>query len=238
MLVLGLDASTDTMGVALRDDTHILAEHTLRLPMKHSAYMLPWVERAMRDTGHSKPGRVAVTVGPGSFTGLRIGVSLAKGLCYAWDIPAVGVWTLEALAHGARFFPGTIVALMDARRGRVYGAAYEGGHRLTRITEAWAGPAEGFWDLVPGGPLLFVGEYAHAHEGEILYRFGPRARVGGDRVPRAGHVAEIGLVAETVTPFALMPQYLRRSEAEINWEHRKEQLRNGLIQERPLRRGR
>jgi tRNA threonylcarbamoyladenosine biosynthesis protein TsaB len=238
LLVLALDASTETMGVALGDDSGLLAGYTLRLPMKHSAYLMPLVERVMKDTGCPKPDRVAVTVGPGSFTGLRIGVSLAKGLCYAWDIPAVGVLTLEVLAHGMRFFQGTIVALMDARRGRLYGAGYQGGRRCARVTDVWAGPAEGFWEKVPSGPVLFVGGYAHAHEEEILERFGSRARVGGDQVPRAGHIAEIGQVAEAVTPFALMPQYLRRSEAEINWEHRKEQLRNGLIQERPLRRGR
>lgn len=126
MLVLGLDASTESMGVALHDDKGVLAECMLRLPMRHSALMMPLVERVMRDSGFERPDRVAVTVGPGSFTGLRIGVSLAKALAYGWDVPVAGVSTLEAMAHGVRFFPGNIWVLMDARKGRVYAAAYAG----------------------------------------------------------------------------------------------------------------
>lgn len=153
MRVLGLDTSTATGGVALLDGERLVGEYTLNVQRTtHAERLMPALERVMADAGWDPAARVdgiAVAVGPGSFTGLRIGVVTAKALSYAWRVPVVGVSTLEALAYQAGGAGGThrgrrpqdaaepgagqagadvlICPMLDARHDHVYCAAYSPG---------------------------------------------------------------------------------------------------------------
>ena len=143
MLILALDASSRTASVALYREGVPLGQSYQNNGLTHSQTLMPMVESLLKNTRipAGDIGLVAVTHGPGSFTGLRIGVSTAAGLAWGWGLPCIGVSSLEAAAMGVRHMGGLICAVMDARRGQVYNALFmadkdqqaEGGG-LTRLT--------------------------------------------------------------------------------------------------------
>lgn len=162
MLILALDAATAVCGAALARGEEVLAEYAERLPdRRHAARLLPLAQAALAAAGlHPRDlAAVAVTRGPGSYTGVRLGVATAKALAFALGIPAVGVSTLEALAYAAGPRPGVVSPLLDARRGRVYAALFRWeGEELLEV----AAPRRvelGAWLAALGdGPVHFTGE--------------------------------------------------------------------------------
>jgi len=129
VLILAMESSAKAASVALCRDGELLGQYFQRSGLTHSRTLLPMVEDLLRntETAMSDVDCIAVAQGPGSFTGVRIGVSTAKGLCWGADKPAVGVSTLEAMAWLAQCTPeGTVVcAAMDARRDQIYNALFE-----------------------------------------------------------------------------------------------------------------
>ena len=127
MNILAIDTAGKTAAVAvIRDDT-LLYEMASNTGLTHSETLLPMVDTALKACGLT-PAQLdlyAVTNGPGSFTGLRIGVSAAKGLAWALEFPCCGVSTLEAMAENARSFEGTVICAMDARRQQIYNAVFD-----------------------------------------------------------------------------------------------------------------
>lgn len=168
MLILGIETSAKACSAALCRDGELLAQSYERTGLTHSRTLLPMIENMLSNTETPKDAidMVAVAQGPGSFTGIRIGISTAKGLCWGLDIPAVGVSTLEAMAQSARFVPeGTIVCpAMDARRSQLYNALFtvQNG-ALVRLTEDRAIAADA------------LGRRALRQRKE---RLGPRRRLG------------------------------------------------------------
>jgi|Deesub1362A_J573_1020465.scaffolds.fasta_scaffold00066_76 tRNA threonylcarbamoyladenosine biosynthesis protein TsaB len=221
-VVLGLDASTEAGSVALLEGSLLRGEIWIHSPQTHSQRILPAVDRLLKETRVSleELEGICVGLGPGSFTGVRVALSTAKGLSLALGIPLAGISTLEALAHNASLWEGEICALVDARKGYVYGARYrseEGSVRpleppAVRRLELWL---EGFSDTV-----LFVGNGVHAYTGSIERILGGRARFAPPELlhPRASVIARLGLHrlqrGDADDLDALTPQYLRRSEAE------------------------
>ncbi|MEL6443560.1 MAG: tRNA (adenosine(37)-N6)-threonylcarbamoyltransferase complex dimerization subunit type 1 TsaB [Bacteroidota bacterium] len=130
MLTLGIETATDVCSVALLEDDAVLAEASLRLPRQHAARLVPLVRDVLAHTGRATTDLdlVSVSEGPGSYTGLRIGVSTAKGLCLATGAALVGVGSLEALAQTADGVaePGDyVLAAFPSRRGEVYAAGFQ-----------------------------------------------------------------------------------------------------------------
>jgi tRNA threonylcarbamoyladenosine biosynthesis protein TsaB len=136
--ILAIDTATQVCGVALNDGGHLVAEFRLHQRNVHNERLVTAVERLLADAGWRLPELqgIAVSIGPGSFTGLRIGVTVAKGLAYSLDIPLTGVNTLDVLAHGAGLTERVISVVIKARQGEMYHACY---HRragqLTRDSE-------------------------------------------------------------------------------------------------------
>ena len=128
MLLLAIDTTTRVCSVALGDHEKILAEYQLNVKNTHSQRLMPLIVSLFRDSGADKSRLegVALSIGPGSFTGIRIGMATAKGLCQGLNIPAVGVMTLDALAEACTFFSGLICPILDARKNQVYTALYRG----------------------------------------------------------------------------------------------------------------
>lgn len=123
--ILSLETATDVCSVALHDGNKLLGEAVLNEPQAHAARLAPLIDQVIRDSGASYADikAVAVSAGPGSYTGLRIGTSTAKGLCYALDVPLISVGTLELLAYQGRAFNasgGLLCPMIDARRMEVY----------------------------------------------------------------------------------------------------------------------
>ena len=166
MLMLGLDttAVSASAAIAEADDGGLktYAVFSVKNKMTHSENLLPMIDDALRVYGAEigDVGLIAVNVGPGSFTGVRIGVSTAKGLAFPKGIPCAPVSTLEAIAENVRGLPGTVCALMDARRSQFYYALFRDGERLT---EDAAGSVPDILDrLPPDGDVWLCGDGASA----------------------------------------------------------------------------
>ena len=126
MKILALDSSAVVGSVALCEDTRMVAHYTLNTGNTHSQTLLPMIESALKSAEWEIDDLdlLAVSQGPGSFTGVRIGISTVKGLAFGKNIPCAGVSTLEALAYNLRYFNGILCPVMNARRAQVYNALF------------------------------------------------------------------------------------------------------------------
>jgi tRNA threonylcarbamoyladenosine biosynthesis protein TsaB len=226
MLTLAVECATKTVGIALLDEEDILAEIYLSQGRHHAEVLLPAMDRLFLLTGLT-PADVdllACTVGPGSFTGLRIGVSTVKGLALATGKPVVGVSTLEALAMNAAASSRLICPMLDARKGQVYAGVYRMGPdaRPQAVRPERLADAAQFLRELDQEEVLFLGDGAIRNEQLIRETGKGRTILCGKSGQRlmASAVGLIGLqqyrsgaVVNTVT-FA--PRYLRLSEAETN----------------------
>lgn len=128
MRILALETSAKAVSAAITEDGRLLAAGYQDTGLTHSRTLMPVVEHLLRNTGLTlrEMDAVAAAAGPGSFTGIRIGISAAKGLAFSAEKPAVGVSTLAAMARNVSFAGGLIVCAMDARRNQIYNALFEG----------------------------------------------------------------------------------------------------------------
>lgn len=217
--ILALECSSKAASCALMDGETLLAESYLDCGLTHSQTLLPLLDRLCRESGVplSDVEGIAVPAGPGSFTGLRIGLAAAKGLSYALGIPCTGVSTLLALAFVQRGTPGICCAALDARRGEIYNAlfAIEGG-RVRRLCADRAVPAAALAEdplLSEQRDILLCGDGASLCAGVLRDRavLAPAHL----RPQRASGVGAAALSAgEWGPPAALRPSYLRLSQAE------------------------
>ncbi len=227
MITLAIDTATKTAGVALLRDETILVEYFFNLPANHSETVLPAVHRGLSMAGIGIDGvdLFALTVGPGSFTGLRIGSSTVKGLALATRKPVVGVSTLEALAYNAIEYPGLICPMLDARKGEVYAALYRanGESLFDVVMEEKATTPEEFLHRIDG-EALFLGDGLNSHSELIRERLQGRALFvpSNRQIIRASSVALLGRNrygrGEGLDVVTFVPRYLRRSEAEVRHE--------------------
>jgi tRNA threonylcarbamoyladenosine biosynthesis protein TsaB len=208
MIVLGLDTCLSACSVAVLDGGRVRAHASQVMARGHQERLAPMAQRVMAEAGLSFDAleRVGVTVGPGSFTGLRVGMAFAKGLAAALAIPAVGIGTLEALAaHEAE---GLVIAAIDARRDQVYLQAFEAGRALMApdvlpVETACARIAE----LAMGRHVTLVGSGA-----PLVAGVAPGAKVIQAEGADARQVARLA-AARDVTP--LKPLYLRAPDARL-----------------------
>ena len=216
MKVLALQTSTLAGGAALLDGARLVGQYTLDIRVTHSERLLVAVDRLLADAGWraAELDGIAVAVGPGSFTGLRIGVSTAKGLGLALGLPIAPVPTLDALASGLPFAAIPVVPVLDARKGEVYASCYR--WRDGEMHREWeylaVPPTELARRLTE--PVVTCGDGA-ASVLSPFARIAPAAR----QLPSPACVAELGhalLASERgVSAAELSPIYLRPSEAEL-----------------------
>ena len=166
MKILALETSAKAVSAAVSENGRILASGYQDTGLTHSRTLMPIVEHILKNTDLklSDMDAIAVAVGPGSFTGIRIGVSAAKGLAFSVDKPAVGVSTLAAMARNAAFADGLIVCAMDARRSQVYNANFSAENGiLTRLTPDRAVSLDELAEEIRNDPrpITLVGDGAH-----------------------------------------------------------------------------
>ena len=164
--ILMIETSTECCSVALSEGTHIVAERVDETPKQQSALLAPYADAVLQECGWKAADldAIAVSEGPGSYTGLRVGVSTAKGLCFAAGVPLIGVDTLQILAcqaftviSGLTRNPGRIVAMLDARRMEVYAATFDGNARKLTDTAAVILDADSYRQELEEGSVLFIG---------------------------------------------------------------------------------
>jgi len=220
-MILGIDSSAITASCAVCDGDKIVAEQFLNTAHTHSETLLPMVRDMLRGAGLALADMesVAVTTGPGSFTGLRIGISCVKGMCAGAGLPCVSVSTLEAIAQNFRELDGVICACMDARRKQVYNALFKSENGIiTRLCEDRAISVE---ELFAEVSQLKEKLYLAGDGAQLAYReFG---EIGGDfvqlappllRYQRGSGVCFAAAGKPQIPPDALSPSYLRIPQAE------------------------
>ena len=227
MKVLGIDTSTRCGSVGLVDDERVIAEYLLNVASTHSERLLGAIEIVLREAHFvlEDLDGWAISLGPGSFTGLRIGVSTVKGLAFATGKPVVGVATLDALASLISPTPFLITPILDARKGEVYTAFYRYGEEtlLKRLSPYQALRPE---DLVKkiDEETIFIGNAVETYKDYIrnslhsLAIFLPHSFniLHGSVVARLG--LELLRKNETLDIETFTPIYVRPSEAEIKWK--------------------
>ena len=232
MKILALETSAKSVSAAVTENGAVLGHSYLCTGLTHSRTLMPLVDGLLRCGGMTaeEMDLIAVAAGPGSFTGLRIGVSAAKGLAWALDKPCCGVSTLEAMAVCLRHVDGTLVCAMDARRQQIYNAVFsaEGG-ALTRRTEDRAIALSTLAEELKNDEKekIIVGDgaqlcYTYLREAGIDCRMAPPHLVMQSAVGVALAAEAAAARGETVTAQQLVPRYLRLSQAE------RERLAKGL----------
>ncbi|MBO5798168.1 MAG: tRNA (adenosine(37)-N6)-threonylcarbamoyltransferase complex dimerization subunit type 1 TsaB [Clostridia bacterium] len=225
MKILALETSAGPASCALVEDGRVLASAYINTPLTHSQTLMPMVESMLQNAGlsFSQVERLAVTAGPGSFTGVRIGVAAVKGLAFANDTPCVGVSTLAAIARNMEGlgFDGIVCAAMDARCRQVYTACFEKGERLTP-DEAISLDELKNRLISYKKPIFLLGDGA-----KLCYTafvdYVPALYLAPEhlRYQNAVGVAAEAAQCETVTAEALQPLYLRLPQAERELRARK-----------------
>lgn len=220
MLILAFESSAKPASVALVQDGRLLSQYTQCSALTHSRTLLPMAEDMLKNAELSLADvdLLAVAHGPGSFTGIRIGVSAVKGLAWAGDKPCVGVSTLEAMAWNGIGFEGYVCPVMDARRSQVYNAIFkiENGCPV-RVSEDRPIALEELVSEVRelGEPVLLVGDGAELTK-KYFDEHGIESRIAPENI-RWQSAWGVAMAAQSMKPGTadeLLPVYLRLSQAE------------------------
>jgi len=237
MLVLGIETSTPQTSVCLATEHGLVASAAL-LPMPaavkaarpkaHGEFLAPAIAFCLRQASlriDSVSG-VAVSLGPGLFTGMRVGIATAQTLAHARRLPVVGLASLDLLAFGVRHVRRLVCSVLDARRGELFWAFYRfapGG--VQRVTEFRVGPPQKLAGEIEALPddVLCIGDGAVAHR-SLFESTGAEVGSPSSAYPTAQALVELALPRfireETQRPEELLPIYIRKADARINWRNR------------------
>jgi tRNA threonylcarbamoyladenosine biosynthesis protein TsaB len=222
MIILGIETATMTGGLALIDEGKLIAEYTLNMKTTHSSRLMPALDWILKDVSLDKNqiDGIAVSIGPGSFTGLRIGLATAKGLALGLNIPLIGVPTLDALAHNVPYPVYQVCPVLDARKKEVYSALFqcENDVLVRKSPYQVISPADLANQIhektVMLGDAIDVYRELFKEKLRELIVFAPDAQ----RLPRAAVIAEMGLAklkaGEVLDLASSEPFYIRRADAE------------------------
>jgi tRNA threonylcarbamoyladenosine biosynthesis protein TsaB len=240
MRIIGIDTATAAASVALVDGGAIVAEKTHSSDVaggkgdghpgknNHAETILLLLESLLQSAGISLQGihGIALSIGPGSFTGLRIGLSTVKGLVYGSQLPVVGVSTLLAQAARVTNYDGLICTLLDARKNEVYGALFEKtGDAVHRLSEDGVTSAAAFLEIIrsmaKGTPCLMIGDGAAVYKQSLLQQLGsgalfPTGEFSLSAASAVARLSEQRFRCNDVDDLgSLSPVYLRRSQSEF-----------------------
>ncbi|HHW71114.1 MAG TPA: tRNA (adenosine(37)-N6)-threonylcarbamoyltransferase complex dimerization subunit type 1 TsaB [Clostridiales bacterium] len=231
MLVLAIESSSHVAGAALVNEDKLIAECILNRGLTHSEYLMTLIDNILT-MGAVKVEDIdifGVSKGPGSFTGLRIGIATIKGLAQSVDRPVVGVPTLDGLAYNVQYTHHLICPIMDARRGQVYTSLYEyKGSKMIRIDEYNALPIEEVLRklVTKGRDVIFLGDAVGIYKNKIKDRMGEKALFAPApfREQRPSSIAsltiEIAHRGQVEDYRDIVPFYLRKSQAEQRREEK------------------
>lgn len=222
MIYLGIDTSNYPLAIALMEDQTVLIEEVTNLKINHSLTAMPAIEEMMKKAKVTPADltHIAVAEGPGSYTGIRIGLTIAKTLAWSLKIPLHMVSSLKVLAANGQYFDGLVCPVMDARRGTAFTALYDGATLEPVIADQHSDFRE-FLNTVKeiGKPILFTGADVTIHEGLIREVMGEVAHFSGaqNRLPRASNLILLAQQMEATDIHHAVPEYQRITEAEANY---------------------
>lgn len=229
MLILGIDTATPQVGCAIGGHEGVLASLLSAKGRRHCETLVPAIDFIARQARIelSEISAIAVDIGPGLFTGLRVGIATAKALAMALRVPMVGVPSLDLVAFPVRWTNRLIVPVIDARRGEVFYGFYRqvpGG--IQRLSDHCLGTPEELCSeiIARGEEVLAVGDGALRYRDELAHLI--RVEIGetGLAYPSPGSLVQLAhaqaVREQFVNPWELEPLYLRKADVEINWETR------------------
>ena len=224
MKVLAVDTATKSCSVAIVEEESVIVETTLFIEQTHSKHLMEIIDQVLdlSELTVAELDGFAVTKGPGSFTGLRIGISSIKGFAMASSKPVVGVSSLDSLAMQCSFSSYLVSPLLDARKGEVYFSRYrfENGYLKKEVREQAVSPVQAVCDI--NEPCLFVGDGAKIYQNKIKDKLGNLAYFAPSyqNTIRASTVAHISMakfeINDTDDNSLFVPHYIRKSWAELS----------------------
>lgn len=229
MLILGIETATAQVGCALGGHEGVLASSHSAKGRRHAENLAPAIDFvcAQAQVDLSDIGLVAVDIGPGLFTGLRVGIATAKAIAYGLRVPMIGVSSLDLLAFPVRYSPRLIVTAIDARRGEIFHAFYRqvpGG--VQRVSEPTVGTAEDLASelMAMSEEVLLVGDGAQRYR-DVFAELDKVEHVDvGNLYPSAISLVQLAhaqALREEFSPIdQIHPVYLRKPDAQINWKTR------------------
>lgn len=236
MKILSVDTSANVATAAISADDKLICEFSVNNKLTHSQTLMPIIDSILKqaETDLSEIDLIAVANGPGSFTGLRIGVSAVKGFAHAANIPVVGISTLTSMAYNLPYCPHIICPIMDARRSQVYNAVYKWND--DELTELKAPRALGIDELLDElsdyERVVFLGDGVPVHKSVITEKLGDRSSFAplNANLQRASSLSAAAIKAyakgKAVDGSELTPDYLRKSQAEREAEENEKRKEN------------
>lgn len=233
MKILAVDTSSGVASVALTDDEKLKGEFVLYHKKTHSQMLMPAIEKLLKicQTDICDIDLFAAAAGPGSFTGLRIGIATIKALAHATNKPVAGVSTLKAMAYNLAYCSTLIAPIMDARRSQVYSGIYRWeGTNLSTVAKPQALAIERLLDMLleHGGQVVFIGDGVPVHKDIIVNKLGERALFApvNANMQKASCVAALARYEASKGNVCryneLLPVYLRKSQAEREYEEKQQ----------------
>jgi tRNA threonylcarbamoyladenosine biosynthesis protein TsaB len=227
VLILGIETATERVSVAVGGHEGVIGLFEVTRGRRHVETLVPAIDFVLRqaDIDLEEIGLVAVDVGPGLFTGMRVGLAAAKATAQALRLPMIGISSLDLLAFPNRHTDRVVVPVVDARKGEVFYAMYRqvpGG--VQQVAEPTVGPVDELVAdlLARSQEVLLVGDGALRYRDEILD--GYHCEIGGDAHPSAAPLVQLAharaLREDWVNPREIEPVYLRAPDARINWSTR------------------
>lgn len=224
MTVLAIDTSTNVMGISLIKDQFVIGETITFINKNHSVRLMPAIDSLMHEC-NIKPkdlSKILVAKGPGSYTGVRIGVTVAKTLAFSLNLPIIGVSSLKLLAANGRYFSGLVCPIFDARRNLFFTGLYDFRRDNSKsILEdcnidrsIWIEKLKTFDEQI-----LFIGNDVALHKEFIIEHLGEKAVFAKENMnnQRPSELFNCSLEENEETVHQFAPEYLRLSEAEANW---------------------
>ncbi|MFH0930655.1 MAG: tRNA (adenosine(37)-N6)-threonylcarbamoyltransferase complex dimerization subunit type 1 TsaB [Candidatus Zixiibacteriota bacterium] len=227
MKILGIDTATPILALGIVDEDKVLSEIRFNAGQTHAQILLPSIEKILKDSSLELQDLdgIALSIGPGSFTGLRIGLATAKGLCFASGKPLLTVPTLDGLVYFNRSLPYPLVPILDAKKNEVYSAVYNSREGvLERTSDYWVLSVEKLVAKIPE-EVIFLGSGLEVFQDRLKELCGEKAHfLAGERnLPSGSSIACLGLEKFGRSEFEDLekaePLYLRSSEAELKFKN-------------------
>ncbi len=239
MRILGIETATSVCSVCILENSQLIAEYTTNITKTHSQRLMPMIKHVLANVELTPKdiGAIAVSIGPGSFTGVRIGISAAKGMAIALGIQTAGVSTLDGIAYDlTNLYTGQVCVITDARRKQVYTGIYESakgkGQRVNmeKLTDDMVLPIEELVKKIKKR-TVFIGNATTLYCNTLKKELGDLAVVCPSHlgIPHASSIAFLGekMLEEgkEVSHFDLKPNYVRLSDAEIKWKEKRGKIK-------------
>lgn len=233
MLILGVDTSTDSLAVSLINEKKILADYNRAGTLRHSSLLIPTIEKALKKIG-AKAGDIdlfSIGIGPGSFTGLRVGVTAIRALAIALDKPIIGVPTMDAIAHNGFMYLKRkkqldigvkICPVLDAKKNQLYACIYgHNGAKIKRESDYLLEPAKRLVKRLRSG-VLFLGDAIPLYKEQLSAKKALRPHFfEGKWFPKGSVIAKMALEAygrgRRDSPYDLVPMYLYARDCNVRY---------------------